>query len=125
MLKEYSLLSRYQNNCCFKMLSIDKEALEAERDKMLSNPNYTRVDEIEESDLGRLTYQDLTSQIPGVDFIKGKAVRLGEMHTDSRCSGTRPLYTMPEFEKEASKEFQLRKKGQHSASDAYYAQKWV
>ena len=125
MLKEYSLLSRYQDYACFKTVSIDKEALEAERDKMLSNSNYTLVDEIKESDLDRLTYQDLTSQIPGVDFIKGKAVRLGEMHTDSRCSGMRPMYTMPEFEKEASKEFQLRKKGQQSSSDAYYAKKWV
>jgi hypothetical protein len=125
MLKEYSLISRYQNNCAFKTVSIDKEALEAEREKFLNDPNYTLVDEIKATDTGRLTYQNLTSQIPGVDFIKGRAVFLGEMHTDSRCTGTRPLYTMPELKDKAIKEMELRKKGQEAAADAYYSKVWV
>ena len=125
MLKGYSLLYRYQDNCCVKMLAIDKDALEAERNKLLSDPDYTRVDEIKESNTRSLTYRDLTPQIPGVNFIKGKAILLGEMHIDARCSGMRSLYTMPEFKDEAIKEFQQRRKGQQSASDAYYSLSWV
>lgn len=125
MLTEYSILYRFKNFCCVKLIAIDKEALESEREKLLNNSDYTRVDEIQESSLRGLTYQDLTSKIPGVDFVKGKAIPLGEMHTDSRCTGTRPLYTMPEFKDAAINEFKSLRKGQQSASDAYYSKPWV
>lgn len=125
MLTEYSMLYRFKNFCTVKLIAIDKEALEAKREALLSDSDYTLVDEIKESSLRGLTYQNLTSQIPGVDFLKGKAVLLGEMHTDSRCTGTRPLYTMPDLKDAAINEFNNRRKGQQSASDAYYSQPWV
>jgi len=50
---------------------------------------------------------------------------IGSMHTDCRCTGMKPFYSLPEDEVEARKEFEQRKAKMLSHTKSYYSQPWI
>ena len=123
-MKEYRLNYRFKNNAQCAFIGIDKKAIEAKKRELDSDINFTTF-EISEEDQSGLLYQDMTVGSPFLNFIKGDAVFIGERHVDSRCTGTRKFYTLPENEDEARLQFIKEKKGQKTAADRYYSRPWV
>tara|TARA_B100000749_G_scaffold249593_1_gene214206 strand:+ start:3495 stop:3899 length:405 start_codon:yes stop_codon:yes gene_type:complete len=131
-LTEYRFYATY-NSGWFKTsiayVGIDREAIEAKRAEIeaesKTNEDITNIGDITENTSRGLLWQDWTSNTAGNDFIQGKAIKVGECHTDSRCTGQKSFYTLPEYAEEAKKEMDSKRKGQERAADAYYSQQWV
>lgn len=123
MMKEYRLNYRFKDNVQCAFVGIDKKAIEAKKRELDSDSNFTTFEITEEDQLG-LLYQDMTTGSPFMNFIQGDAVFIGERHVDSRCTGTRRFYAMPENKDEALIEFGKQRAGQEAAADRYYSV-WV
>ena len=121
---EYRLNYSYQGNALCAFVGIDKKAIEAKKRELDSDRNY-RTFEITEEIQSGLLYQNMTQGSRFLDFIQGDAVLIGERHVDSRCTGTRRFYTMPENKNEAIAQFDKEKKGQKTTADRYYDRPWV
>ena len=122
-MKEYRLNYRFKRNAQCAFLGIDRNVIEAKKRELDSDSNYTTF-EISEAALPGLLYQDMTSGSPFLSFIKGNAVFVGERHVDSRCTGVRRFYTLPEHEDEARIQFAKERLAQKAAADRYY-RLWV
>lgn len=121
--KEYRLNYRFKENAQCVFVGIDKQALEAKKRELDSDSNYKTFEISEEAQSG-LLYQDMTTGSPFLDFIQGDAVFIGERHVDSRCTGMRRFYTLPENKAEALIQFQKERVGQKTTADRYYSL-WV
>lgn len=117
----------FKRSICY--VGIDREALEAEKAKLeeeaKTNDDINQVNDITENNVPSLLWQDWTSGTAGNNFIQGKAIKAGECHTDSRCTGEKRFYTLPEYANEAQKQMNAKRVGQQKAADAYYSQQWV
>ncbi len=122
--KVFYFTHRFQNFGVCKTQSLDLKALQEEKQKMDADPDQT-TSEIQETPNRGLLYCDHSVNTPGTYFLRGKAIKIGERHIDSRCTGTRSFYTMPEHEEEAKLEFDKAKKAQEKSADSYYSQPWV
>lgn len=119
-MKEYRLNYRFKNNAQCAFVGIDKQAIEDKKRELDSDSSFTTF-EISEEDQSGLLYQDMTTGSPFLGFIQGDAVFIGERHVDSRCTGTRRFYTMPENKDEALIQFDKQRAGQEVAADRYYS----
>lgn len=122
-MKEYRLIYRFKENVQCAFVGIDKQAIEAKKRELDSDSNYTTY-EISEGILRGLLYQDMTFGSPFLSFIQGDAVFIGERHIDSRCTGTRRFYALPEHEDEARIQFAKERLVQKVVADRYYSL-WV
>lgn len=122
--KSYRLDYRYKDDPACAYIAIDKRALEKMKVELDNDKNHKTFEIQEETVLGVL-YCDDTLSIPGLDFLQGNAIRIGERHTDSRCSGMRSFYAMPEFEEQAKEQFNKESRGQEKSADSYYSKPWV
>ena len=131
-LTEYRFYTTYGSGLFKRAIwhvSIDRKANEAKHAELsseaLTNDDIKNVGEITEQNTYGLLWQDWTSGTAGNYFIQGEAIKAGECHTDSRCTGEKRFYTLPEHIEDAKKQMSAKIKGQKKAADAYYSQQWV
>lgn len=131
-LTEYRFYATYGSGLFKRAIAyvgIDREAIEAKRAEIEveaeTNDDITNIGDITENTSRGLLWQDWTTNTAGNNFIQGKAIKAGECHVDSRCTGERRFYTLPEYAEEAKKEMDSKRQGQKRAADAYYSQPWV
>jgi hypothetical protein len=103
--------------------SLDEAALKKYRDECLNSDAET-ITEIVSSDLKSSMYQAPFGSGHS-SFICGDAVKVGSMHVDRKCSGTRDFYTLPCMYEQAKEDFQAEEARQKQSSDAYYSSPWV
>lgn len=131
-LTEYRFYARFggglfKRSLCY--VGIDLEAIEAEKAKLeaegATNDDFINTTDVTEQNVKSLLWQDWTTGTAGNYFVQGKAIKAGECHTDSRCTGQKRFYTLPEYADEAQKLMNAKRLGQQKAADAYYSQQWV
>lgn len=120
----YRLNYRYQDYPWCAYLSLDKEALEFKKSELDKDQNY-RTCPIKVELQSGFVYADDTLGSRFIDFIQGRAIKVGERHMDARCTGMRRCYALPEHEAEARAEYERARKGQETQADRYYNQPWV